>query len=103
MSILQRYRFALEHRKRVSLNKAQQNSMRFSHSLNPTTIVVAQLDMQRLSLPPGIQAAVAKDKEAQPLITWLTSMRAAFTPLLDERVSIMLDVPFTASQVPCDL
>ena len=68
--------------------------------VNPTTMVVVQLDMQRLNLPPGVQSALEKNTDAQPLVSWLTSMQSTLTPLLDDQVSIMVDVPFSASQAP---
>ena len=68
--------------------------------VNPTTMVVIQLDTQRLNQPPVVQTALANNKEAQPLVSWLTSMRSTLAPLLDDQVSIMVDVPFSAAQVP---
>lgn len=82
---------------------AQQSSTEletFKPFVNPTTMVVVQLDAQRLNLPPGVQTALANNKDAPPLVSWTTSMRSTLAPLLDDQVSIMVDVPFSASQVP---
>ncbi len=68
--------------------------------VNPTTMVIAQLDMQRMVLPPAVQETIATNKEAQPLLQWIDSLKTTFSPMTTDRLTLMVDVPFSEGQAP---
>lgn len=68
--------------------------------VNPTTIVIAQMDMQRMTLPRAVQEAIAANKDAQPLLEWIDSLKTTFSPMTNDRLTLVVDVPFTEGQAP---
>ena len=65
--------------------------------INPTTILLAQFDLQRLAPPAATRGEATLDKDLQ---AWIAKLQSTFEPLANERVTMMVDVPSSAAQIP---
>ncbi len=68
--------------------------------LTPTTLIVAQFDMQQLKLPDDLQKSLAENQTAQPLLAWLDSMKASLEPMSNDRIYMTFDIPATPTMSP---
>lgn len=68
--------------------------------VTPTTIIVAQFDMQQLKLPADLQKSLAENQAAQPLLAWLDSMKASLEPMSNDRIYMTVDIPATPTDSP---
>ena len=72
----------------------------FEQLITPTTIIVAQFDMQQLKLPADLQKSLAENQAAQPLLAWLDSMKASLQPMSNDRIYMTVDIPATPTESP---
>jgi len=92
--------FAINVQAQVASNTAASDLKTLEQLVAPTTVIVARLDMQLLSLPAELQKSLSENQEAQPLLAWLESMRAALQPMSNERIYMTVDLPISHSEPP---
>ena len=72
--------------------------------INPTTVVIAKLDLKRLSLPTAVQQSLAADTKGQSLLAWITAMQQNLKPIsasmAGDFIYIAIDTPFSGGQTP---
>ncbi len=68
--------------------------------VTPTTVIVAQFDLQKLKLGDELQKSLAANQTAQPLLAWLESMRASLQPISNDRIYMTVDFPIGPTQPP---
>ena len=68
--------------------------------VTPTTVIVAQFDLQKLKISTELQKSLAENPNARPLLVWLESMQTSLQPMSKERIYMTIDMPITPTQPP---
>ena len=81
-------------------SSAESDAKTLEQFVTPTTVIVAQFDLQKLKLSTELQKSLAENPNARPLLVWLESMQASLQPMSKERIYMTVDMPISPTQPP---